>query len=118
MNSCVEVIDLPTVVRTVSGDMELLAELVGVFQKELPGMRSALLVALTNGDPAAVSSAAHRLKGSLLVLGALCASTAENIEQAARLGSLEEASLLATKLESEICNFVPAIQTLIKSEGL
>jgi len=118
MNSEAAVIDVVGVRRTVSGDIDLLSELVGILQDELPGMRSALQLAAARRDGPAVALAAHRLKGSLSALGAVCASTAARIEQAARFGSMETVNPLAAQLESEISNVVPALQTLLNSEEL
>jgi len=113
-----EVIDVEGVRRTVSGDTGLLAELVELFDLEIPGLRSRLADALRAEDNKAIASAAHRLKGSLATLGACCISTAEQLELAAQRGGGDEVRDLARRLEGELDEVVPALRALIQGGAL
>ena len=118
MKTEAEVIDIASVRRTVSGDVELLAELVEMFGLELPGLRARLATALQNEDRKAVSHAAHRLKGSLATLGARCVVTAERLEKGALSGTAEEMHRLAAQLESELDEVVPVMRSLLQTGAL
>jgi HPt (histidine-containing phosphotransfer) domain-containing protein len=107
------IINVSLVRRNVSGDTALLRELVAIFREELPVMNSALLVAFALGDAVAIKAAAHRLKGSLSALGAICWSTVDQLEDCAQNGALGRARTLFDELQSELREVAPALEEVI-----
>ncbi len=84
-----DVIDGEALLELVGGDGDALADLVELYRAEAPRSIDALRTALAQADAAALSAAAHRLKGSLLTLAAHEASAeALRLEQLGRDGRL------------------------------
>ncbi len=86
-------------------DLDLLAELAGIFIEEAPNMRGALRSGLSSGDVQGVSRAAHKIKGALGVLGKRAAPALEaaaRLEAIARGGTLEGAPGVCGELEREL----------------
>ena len=63
--------------QRVDGDLDLLAEIAGLFLSDAPAMLADITAAVAAGDALEVSRTAHRLKGSLLTFGAPNAADAE-----------------------------------------
>lgn len=102
--------------ETVSGDDELLYEVIAAFLQEAPQTMSQLESAIAFGDSKTVRRAAHTLKGNLRALGAGTAcATALSVENAGRDGDLDRAKAqfgqLGEELEvvvAELGSFQPA----------
>jgi HPt (histidine-containing phosphotransfer) domain-containing protein len=118
MEALGNIIDVNQLRRNTAGDRELLSELITVFQQELPSMQSALLAGLTQQDGTTIGRAAHKLKGSLLVLGARCASTAERLELQAPHGCGATMYDLSAELELKVAQVIPALRTLLQTGEL
>jgi CheY-like chemotaxis protein len=85
------------------GDRELLTELLGIFAEDGADHLRALHAAMAASDPAALMQAAHTLKGSLGVLGAVTAAAlAERLEALGRAGGLEGAVTVLAAFEPEV----------------
>ena len=115
METLGNIIDVDQLRRNTSGDRELLSELITVFQQELPSMQSALLAGLTQQDGTTIGRAAHKLKGSLLVLGARCAVTAERLELQARDGCGAAVHDLSAELVLKVAQVIPALRILLQT---
>ena len=118
METLGNIIDVDQLRRNTSGDRELLSELITVFQQELPSIQSALFKGRGNLDAPAIARAAHKLKGSLLVLGARCASTAERLELQARDGCGAAVHDLSAELVLKVAQVIPALRTLLQTGEL
>lgn len=87
-------VDLSVLSDAVGGDVALANELVGLFCDDSAQVEAQLADAIARQDGASIERLAHRVKGSMLTLGAIEAgSVAATCEQQARRG---DASLLAT----------------------
>jgi two-component system sensor histidine kinase/response regulator len=87
----------------VSGDRQLLAELVDLFLQEWPKTILKLRRAFDDSDANLMERAAHNLRGALGAFGAEAASaTAQSIETLARGGRVTGADVLFERLEQEL----------------
>ena len=97
------------------GEPDILADVVQLFLADSPVMLASLSAAMEAGDGEAVSSIAHRLRGSALELGAirmvpLCAE----IELAAHSGSIAQCRALAESLERELAAACAALEGAVR----
>jgi CheY-like chemotaxis protein len=77
----------------VEGNLELLAEMVGLFVDEYPAATDAIQTGLAAGDLDAVAGAAHQIKGNLATFAAREAATAAaELESLARAGDVHGAA--------------------------
>lgn len=84
------------------GDAEFVAETVTIFLDELPGRTSAVLDGIDRGSPQDFREAAHSLKSSSAMLGALLlAELCAQLEQLAAAGDVAEAPSVAQALIAE-----------------
>jgi len=84
-------------------DRQLLVELLTIFLADYPGHLQALRDAVAGADPAALVRTAHKLSGSLRVLGAAPATAlVGQLEALGREGPLEGAAPLLARLEPEL----------------
>jgi len=84
-------------------DRQLLGELLGIFLADYPGYLQALRDAVAGADPAALVRAAHKLSGTLRVLGAAAATAlVGQLEALGREGRLEGAAPLLARFEPEL----------------
>jgi HPt (histidine-containing phosphotransfer) domain-containing protein len=107
-------VNLSELLARVEHDRELLAELLVMFQEELPGLQDALHDAILVGDLAETAKAAHALKGMLANLsmrqGAFLAAT---IEAATRAGDIPAVKETLTAFDSEIADVSAAVDAFI-----
>ncbi|MFZ1015561.1 MAG: Hpt domain-containing protein, partial [Terracidiphilus sp.] len=76
-------VDFPELLDRVEGDQELLAELLALFQEDLPASRAGLQEAVARGELHEIERTAHALKGMLANLSAKhTAALAAEIESA------------------------------------
>jgi PAS domain S-box-containing protein len=95
--------DLATALSFVGGDRDLLDELLAIFTKDAPAQMDAIREAIAAGDAAELMRAAHTLKGSLKVLGAVSAAgLAQRLEALGRAGDMRDAGDAGTSLSSEV----------------
>ena len=84
------------------GEPELLAELVEVFEQDVPPRLAALREGLEEGDAGTIERTAHTLKGGVGNLGAArMAETARLLEEAGRAGGLSDAPALLQRLYAD-----------------
>ena len=96
-------LDEERLMKTVGGDLELLAEIVRIFLEDQPQMSERLNDALRKGDPERVWRAAHAIKGSVGNFAAGPASSlAGELEEVAQKQDLAEARRLADSLAREV----------------
>jgi CheY-like chemotaxis protein/HPt (histidine-containing phosphotransfer) domain-containing protein len=106
-------LDGKAVLARVGGDVQLLREIIGLFEKDCPLLLGEIRTAVAASDAAALQRAAHRLKGSVSNFAARPA-----VEAAARLESLgasaliDEAGSALETLEQEIERLWPALAAL------
>jgi len=86
---------------SVDGNAELAREIVTLYLAESPGMVTALGKSVERQDREAIESAAHRLRGAMLAMGAGAAVIAADLEELAQTGQMvgcpERFALLADR---------------------
>ncbi len=103
--------DRAAVERQVGGDRALAVEIMQMFVEDCPQRIAAIRAALAQGDPAALSSAAHTLKGSASYLAApLVVEAAARVERIGREAQMAEAPAAVADLEREAGRLVAEIQ--------
>lgn len=97
------------------GDREEVRDLFDEFFAELPARLAALRTGLTTLTVDEVNHAAHALKGSSASLGATqVTETARQIEEAARLQTIDGSTDTLEQLEAELA----ALRLWLQTEGL
>ncbi len=106
-----QVLDRAALLQGVDGDLELLAEVLELFRTERENSSAEITAALARGDLGALSRAAHRLKGSLGVVGATAArGAAERLEMRASASAATEAAAEWVCLEAELARLAPELE--------
>lgn len=101
------------------GEHSLLVELANMCLADTPDALENIRSAVASGDAKGVQRAAHKLKGSLLVLAADPASDAAyRLETLGAEGSLDNAATALATLEQELDRLLPALTQLAESEGI
>jgi CheY-like chemotaxis protein len=88
--------------RSMRFDEKAIARLVRMFLDTTPGLMDRLREALAAGDAARVQSAAHTLKGALVVFSASASEAARRLEDSGRDKQLGEAAAPLAALEAEV----------------
>ena len=84
-------LDRTEALARVEGNLELLAEMVGLFVDEYPEVTDTIQASLAAGDLEMVASAAHQLKGNLATFAAReAADSAAHLEAVARAGDARQ----------------------------
>jgi len=84
-------LDRTEALARVEGNLELLAEMVGLFVDEYPEVTDTIQAGLAAGDLEMVASAAHQLKGNLATFAAReAADSAAHLEAVARAGDARQ----------------------------
>ncbi|HUF75842.1 MAG TPA: response regulator, partial [Longimicrobiales bacterium] len=87
----------------VESDLDLLRTLVGVFKADRPQRMEEIESAVDTDDAAALSAAAHTMKGALSVFGAEPArSIAEDLENRGRMGQMDGVRELCDRLSEAV----------------
>jgi two-component system, sensor histidine kinase and response regulator len=87
----------------ISGDKQLLDELIALFLEDMPVKRGSIKSALAAGDDLLLERNAHNLRGALLTLSARpAAQAARDLEDAARTGGPRSAAAMALEFELEL----------------
>ena len=106
-------LDAAAVLAQFDGDTDLARELAEIFLADAPSQLAALRDAIDAGDADRLRRAAHTLKGSVGVFGAVALQTlAEQMEQAGRAGDLPAAGALAGDLDREAGALTALLETL------
>ena len=96
-------VDLAIAIRNVDHDPALLREIVEHVLRDAPERVRTLREAIGARDADATERVAHTLKSSLDIVGAAAASAlARELEGLGRAGRLEEATVVAERLEREV----------------
>jgi two-component system sensor histidine kinase/response regulator len=107
------VLDRAAALAWVDNDLRLLRSLVELFLEECPGLLAVIRTAIEGADAAALSRAAHTLKGSVGVFGAGAAvAAAQRLEAMAKWGHLTGAAAAYADLEQSIERVKPALVEL------
>jgi HPt (histidine-containing phosphotransfer) domain-containing protein len=94
----------------VDGDLELLAQLVELFNQALPDQLREIDAAIAGNDSLRLSRQAHSLKGALLNLAAApCSELAHRLEEMGRKNDLTGAVEIFAQLRSEIARLNTAL---------
>ena len=110
-----EVISREELLESVSGDVELLQELISIFWETEPELIEKIRQAIAAGDAETLTRAAHSLKGSVGTFAARQAyELAQKLEMLAREGALDEADKVRVVLEEEISRLKPVLQDVLK----
>jgi PAS domain S-box-containing protein len=97
---------------------DFLNALIDKFLQEVPSRVTALREALAKKDPGSLSRAAHSLKGSSAVLGAVTmAGVCQELETQGRTGSLDGAGEGLSRLEREFDRVRGALETERRGAG-
>jgi CheY-like chemotaxis protein len=113
-----EKIDRASLLARVEGDRELLAEMIHLFQEDLPVLLGTMRASLGSGDMLVLERSAHSLKGAAGNLSAAAAAAAamqlekdaKNRDAAAAKASLQEVERVVQELLpalAELCQGVP-----------
>jgi HPt (histidine-containing phosphotransfer) domain-containing protein len=107
-----DVIDWGALKENCAGDESLVKEILELFQKEGPVLLADVRTAVGKREGIAIKRSAHRLKGALVSLGAVPAtSLARELEQAGQENDLERAPTLQRRLEVEMERLLATLQS-------
>jgi HPt (histidine-containing phosphotransfer) domain-containing protein len=99
----VSIFDADAALKRCFGKRETLEEMVNVFPTESTELLSQMRRALSNGDISETGRAAHRLRGTVVFLGAQpAADAALEVEQASKSGDLAAVAKAIVSLEHQV----------------
>jgi HPt (histidine-containing phosphotransfer) domain-containing protein len=99
--------------QRVEGNLELLAEMVGLFVDEYPAVADAIQTGLAEADLDKVATAAHQIKGNLATFAARDgAAAAAELEAMARAGDLHGAEGAWERFLEVFCRLEPELTSL------
>ena len=102
----------------VSGDQELLQQLIGLFRGEAPKLLSELSDALAHGDADTVRRVAHTLKSNVGMFGAKTAyDAALRVEKLAKEGDLTDTEPAIRALQELVQQLVKALAAAPEEVG-
>jgi HPt (histidine-containing phosphotransfer) domain-containing protein len=103
-------VNVPELLLRVENDLDLLDELIVIFNEEFPPLLQVLRAAIAREDLKKVEVTSHSLKGMLSGLSVTRASEiASRLEQAAREGNPSAFRDELILLEGEVANLVPEL---------
>ncbi|MFO7601509.1 MAG: Hpt domain-containing protein, partial [Candidatus Desulfacyla sp.] len=109
------VFDLSAALEAVAGDRTLFLEIARLFLSELPQAVSDIREAVSGGDASRLEQGAHKLKGSLSIVGAKRAfDAAYGLEVLGREGKMQEAQHPLDLLLKELQDLESALQMTLK----
>lgn len=118
MGSCklkTETFDSVALWERVNRDMELLRDLVDLFEQQCPVLLEGIESAIGRGAYADLQKLSHKLKGSLLQFSAQqAAAIASTLEEMAKQRKLEGAEPALARLNAEIARLLPALRAMIQ----
>jgi signal transduction histidine kinase/CheY-like chemotaxis protein/HPt (histidine-containing phosphotransfer) domain-containing protein len=118
VEAATECLDREAVLARIDGDVELLAEMVGLFEERSVEILAALERGLEGEIDETMVRAAHTLKGTVANLGALSLfEVARDFEHALRAGNRDTAIAELPSLAREVEAFRHALRELVRSEA-
>lgn len=103
-------VNLPELLSRVENDLDLLGELIGIFNEEFPRLMQSLQESIARGDMKSVEFTSHALKGILSGLSVTrAAALASQLEVMAREKNSSGFSDVLTHLEREVEIFLPEL---------
>ena len=106
------VFDRAAFARQTGGDASLCGEIIQMFLEDCPVRVEEIRAAIDAGDAAALTSAAHALKGSAAYLSAgVLRACAADLERAGRERRLDAAPALLLALDAAVAELLPELQT-------
>lgn len=114
MHETEKVFDHDEALASVDGDLELLADLIQLFNRDRDEMVGALRDSVRAGDAEGIQAGAHKLKGALSVLAAREATElAFALERQARSGDLTDAAATFAEFEAALARLAPALEKCV-----
>jgi two-component system sensor histidine kinase/response regulator len=111
-NQAVE-FETEAVLARMSGDTELLSEVVGLFASDFPRAIAQMKEAIERSERTVLVRAAHTMCGSLDLFGLSAASrAARDLESSAQQGDMERAAQALSALQKEMERCLPALSAL------
>jgi len=112
-----DILESQCLLDRVNGDQELLAEVIGVFFKEAPGVLADINDGFARQDAQRVSRAAHRIEGTLGTVGGIASAQAANrLQTWASEGELDKAGRALEELEREMERLTPELTALANGD--
>lgn len=106
-----DVIDWAALKENCAGDETLVKEILELFQREGPMLLAEVRSAVGSRESIAIKRSAHRLKGALVSLAAVPAtSLARELEQAGQENDLDRVPTLQRRLEAEMERLLATLQ--------
>jgi HPt (histidine-containing phosphotransfer) domain-containing protein len=110
--------DVPGALRRLGDDVELLEQIILIFQEDAPGLVYSAREALSRGDALELRRAAHSIKGMMATLGAQAGqSAAFRLEQSAANSHLEDASDQIQDCSERVIELATALEAYMGSGG-
>jgi signal transduction histidine kinase/DNA-binding NarL/FixJ family response regulator len=110
--------DEQELLRRVGGSAKMLRDVARIFVQDTPKRKSAIRKAAARKDGAALATAAHALRGSVAMLGAVdLADEIHKVETLGREGSVGQASEFFGAIESSLSAFETLIAGLARGSG-
>ena len=110
-----ETFDSVALWERVNRDIELLRDLVDLFEQQCPVLLDGIESAIGRGSYADLQKLSHKLKGSLLQFSARqAAPIASGLEEMAKNRKLEGAEQALARLKAEIDRLLPALKGMIQ----
>ena len=107
------VLDFTGKLHDLEGNLALYRYLAGLFNEVTPEQLANLFQALSCEDPVSAERAAHKLKGSVLVLGGLrLGHTLDALESQAELGRLDDAAGWRRRVSAEYEELKTALEEI------
>jgi len=112
----IPLVDSEAALARVGGDIELLAELAGLFLEEYPLLLGKAMHGMEAGDFSSVGGHAHQLKGLLAQFGCEAGRQAAlQLEAAARERRSQDAAQAASSLERILSDARPELESLVRA---
>ena len=108
-------VDRDSLMERVDDDIELLQELLEIFEEDAQVHIDAMRAAASAADAVQLEKSAHSLKGSSYNMSAArLADLALELEKAGRAGELEGTGEKIDELEAELHRVIPALKNIVE----
>lgn len=105
--------DAESLWERVDRDLELLRELIAVFEEESPVMLARVAAAVEQGNAEELAKSAHKLKGSVLQFsGRVAAASAQKLEEMGKSGKVDGAAPLVAELRLAIDQLMKSVRAM------
>ncbi|MBI5854382.1 MAG: response regulator, partial [Nitrospirae bacterium] len=113
-----DALDLDAALARLEGDLELLQAIAQQCLADAPGLLDAIRHAVEQGDAQGLTTAAHKLKGTVSEFAAKAAAdAAQRLEAMGRLGTLDEAPQALEALDDAMSRLTPALEDIVKRDA-